>query len=136
MRRILMLLVLLSLAGCGRGAPAAAGGDTAEQIIAAFRAAGLEAEGEKAMTQADYGDAPFLCSGTQFQLPSLGEGKVGHVFICDKREELTSLKTYYNVRGQGNPELRSWTYSKDMVLVQLDGSLPRDAAQKYEAALP
>ncbi|HWQ15358.1 MAG TPA: hypothetical protein VNL77_21335 [Roseiflexaceae bacterium] len=135
MRRILMLLALLSLAACGaRGAPAAGGG--AEQVIAAFRAAGLEAEGERAMTQADYGDAPFLCSGTQFSLPSLGEGKVGRVFICDRREELTSLKTYFNVRGQGNPELRSWTYSKDLVLVQLDGSMPRETAQKYEAALP
>ena len=42
----------------------------------------------------------------------------------------------YNVRSQGNPELRSWTFSKDTVLLQLDGSMPRDKAQKYEAALP
>jgi hypothetical protein len=88
------------------------------------------------MTEADYGDAPVLCQGTQFMLPSLGEGHVGHVFICDRREELTSLKTYYNVRGQGNPELRSWTFSKENVLLQLDGTLERETAKKYEAALP
>jgi hypothetical protein len=136
----LLLLAIVILAGCGRGAPSAGSGGgaggTADQILAAFVAAGLEAEGGKAMTEADYGDAPVLCTGTQFALPSLGESKVGHVFICDRREEMTSLKTYYNVRGQGNPELRSWTFSKENVLLQLDGSMPRETAQQYEAALP
>jgi hypothetical protein len=132
---LLLLLPLLVFAGCGGSAPNS-GAEGAGAVIAAFKAAGLEAEGERAMTQEDYGDAPFLCSGTQFNLPSLGNDKLGRVFICERREELTSLKTFYNVRGQGNPELRSWTYSKENVLLQLDGSLPRDTAMQYEAALP
>jgi hypothetical protein len=133
--RWMFLLILLALASCGGGAPNTGAG-TGTEIIAAFKAAGLEAEGGKDMTEADYDDAPVLCQGTQFMLPSLGEGRVGHVFICDKREELTSLKTYYNVRGQGNPDLRSWTFSKENVLLQLDGMLERETAKKYEAALP
>jgi hypothetical protein len=134
MRRMFLLL-LLALAGCGGGAPNTGAG-TGTEIIAAFKAAGLEAEGGKPMVEADYGDAPVLCSGTQFSLPSLGEGSVGHVFVCDRREELTSLKTYYNVRGQGSPDLRSWTFSKENILLQLDGKLERETAKKYEAALP
>ncbi len=144
MRQIpLLLLALLVISACGSGAPASSGGGgggggggTSDTVIAAFKAAGLEAENQRAMTQADYGSAPFLCSGTQFSLPSLGSDKTGHLFICELREQMTSLKTYFNVRSQGNPELRSWTFSKDTVLLQLDGSMPRDIAQKYEAALP
>jgi len=138
----LLLLVLLAISACGSDAPAAdsggggGAGGTSDAVIAAFKAAGLEAENQRAMTQDDYGKAPFLCSGTQFSLPSLGADKAGHLFICELREQMTALKTYYNVRSQGNPELRSWTFSKDTVLLQLDGSMPRDKAQKYEAALP
>jgi hypothetical protein len=131
----MFLLVLLMLTACGGGAPNAGAG-TGSEIIAAFKAAGLEAEGDRVMAQADYGDAPVLCNGSQFSLPSLGEGKVGRVFICDRREELTSLKTYFNVRGQGNPDLRSWTFSKENVLLQLDGSMAREKAKEYEAAMP
>ena len=150
MRQVpLLLLVLLLISACGSEAPPTDSGGgsggggggagavgTSDTVIAAFKAAGLEAENQRAMTQDDYGKAPFLCSGTQFSLPSLGADKAGHLFICELREQMTSLKTYFNVRSQGNPELRSWTFSKGFVLLQLDGSMPRDKAQKYEAALP
>jgi hypothetical protein len=124
------------LAACG-GAPNAAGTDGGgSSIIAAFQSAGLDVADAKEMTKEDYGQAPFLCSGTQFTIPSLGNDKVNNIFICSTREELTSLKTFYNVRGQGNPELRSWTFSKGTVLVRLDGKLPAEQAKKYEAAIP
>ena len=147
MRQVpLLLLALLVISACGSEAPptdsggggggGGGAGGTSDTVIAAFKAAGLEAENQRAMTQDDYGKAPFLCSGTQFSLPSLGADKAGHLFICDLREQMTSLKTYFNVRSQGNPELRSWTFSKGTVLLQIDGSMPHDKAQKYEAALP
>jgi hypothetical protein len=126
---------MLAISACGGGGPAAGGG-TADAIIAAFKTAGLEAEDLRAMTKEDYGDAPFVCTGSQFSLPSLGADTLARVFICDTREEMTSLKTYFNVLGQGNPELRSWTFSKETMLLQIDGSMPREQAKKYEAALP
>ena len=136
MRRLLLPLILVMLTACG-GAPSAGGeGGGSNTIIEAFKAAGLEVTNERAMTQEDYGKAPFLCSGTQFSIPSLGDDKVNNIFVCSTREELTSLKTFYNVRGQGNPDLRSWTFSKGTVLVRLDGKLPADQAKKYEAAIP
>ena len=139
MQRLTLLLLMVMLAGCG-AAPSAGGeggeGGGNNTIIAAFKAAGLEVANERAMTKEDYGKAPVLCDGTQFAIPSLGADKVNNVFVCATREELTSLKTYYNVRGQGNPELRSWTFSKGTVLVRIDGKLPVDQAKKYEAAIP
>jgi hypothetical protein len=136
MRRLTLLLILVTLTACG-GAPNAGGeGGGNNSVIAAFKAAGLEVANEREMTKDDYGQAPVLCSGTQFAIPSLGADIPNNVFVCATREELTSLKTYYNVRGQGNPELRSWTFSKGTVLVRIDGKLPADQAKKYEAAIP
>ncbi len=142
MRRLTLLLLLLILTACGGSAPQAGGADAGagDPVIAAFKAAGLEATNERVLekTEADYGPkAPLVCPGFKFEIPSITEkDKIGRVFKCETREALTTLKTYYNVRGQGNPELRSFTYSKDMILVQIPGSLGSEKAKKYEAVIP
>src|SRR3972149_2752676 len=70
MRRLIWIgLVVSVLAACGGGAKAATGDD----VVAAFKMANLEAERARPMTKDDYGAAPYVCTGTRFLIPSLGE---------------------------------------------------------------
>jgi hypothetical protein len=105
------------------------------EIVAAFRAAGLEAENPHAMTRQDYGVAPFVCEGTRFFIPSLGEGNGGRAFYCANQKDLNRLKTYYETLGKESAILFSWVFTTGPLLVQVNGDLPEDQARRYEATL-
>ncbi len=108
---------------------------TADDLIAAFRRAGLEADEPTAMAPDDYGLAPFVCKGTRFLIPSLGEDSGGRIFICERKEDLDLLARYYNQLGRSTALFFSWVFVRDQVLLQINGSLTEDVARKYEQAL-
>ena len=126
----LACLLVFSTAGC---APKVANGAT---VIAAFQKAGLEAADVRPMTRSDYGEAPFVCTGTRFFIPSLGPGNGGRVFICNKTQDRNALSSYYNGLAAMGSIYISWVYVKGNVLVQINGSLPDETARKYESAIP
>lgn len=130
--RLLPLVLLLSLvAGCGspQAKPL-----TADAVVAAFKAAGLEAESVRPLTRDDYGLAPYVGSGVRFLIPSLGADNGGRIFIAQPAE-VERLQTYYTDLGKQSAAFYSHIYRRDTVLVQINGRLPDDRAALYEAAL-
>ena len=107
---------------------------TVDDILVSFKNAGLEAENSYTMTKDDYGFTPYLCKGTRFLIPSLGEDKGGRVFICENNDDRDQLRLYYVKLGESSAAFYSWTFIQDKVLVQINGNLPDDTAKKYEMA--
>jgi hypothetical protein len=137
--RYLFVLVCLLLTACGGGQTAqapAAKAVTPDDVIAAFKAAGLEAENARAMTKEDYGMAPMLCDGRRFFIPSLGPNNGGRVFVCPNATDRDKLATFYRELGKASAALFTHALVKGNVVVQLNGDLSEEQAKKYEAAIP
>lgn len=105
-------------------------------VVAAFKAAGLEAEMPFRMTKKEYQLAPMVCDGTRFLIPSLGPDNGGRIFICPNQEDLNLLVDYYNELPRLSAAFFSWVFPKGLVLVQINGDLPEATAHQYEAAIP
>lgn len=134
MWRIFVLVLILVTTACGNS-----NGNqkmTADDVVTAFKNAGLEAENTTKMTKDDYGMAPFVCEGTRFLIPSLGDDSGGRIFICEEKEDLDNLAKYYNDLGKSSAMFFSWVFTKGNVLVQINGDLAEDTAKKYEQAIP
>jgi hypothetical protein len=108
---------------------------TPEQVIIAFKAAGLEAENSKKMTKEDYGLAPLVGQGLRFLIPSLCADCGGRVFAVESEDDMTQLKAYYDELGKASAAFFSWTFRHGNVLVQLNGDLPEQRARVYETTL-
>lgn len=124
----LMIVVLLT-AACAKQI-------TGNEVVAAFKAAGLEAENSYTMTKDDYNISPYVCTGTRFFIPSIGADNGGRVFVCDTAEDRDLIANYYTELGKSSALFFSWVFIKDNVVVQINGDLPEETARKYEAALP
>lgn len=107
----------------------------ADAVIAAFKAASLEAESPKAMTRKDYGVSPYLCKGIRFLIPSLGEDAGGRAFFCPRKGDGDKLAKYYNSLGEQSAILFSHVFQQPPYVVQINGDLPDEQAEKYEMAL-
>jgi hypothetical protein len=104
-------------------------------LIAAFKAAGLEAESPAQLGVQDYGMAPFVCFGVRILIPSLGPNKGGRLFVCDDAGEQAALAGYYQALGKGSAAFYSWVFVKGNVIVQINGTLPETIARQYESIL-
>ena len=109
---------------------------TGNDVVTAFKNAGLEAESTKQMSKDDYGAAPLVCEGTRFFIPSLGQDNGGRIFICDNNDDRDSLANYYQDLGKSSALFFSWVFVKDNIVVQINGDLKEDIARKYEQAIP
>jgi hypothetical protein len=128
----LFLVTVVLLAACSGAPPDTISGD---DVVAAFEAAGLEADSPSPMTREDYGAAPYVCQSTHFLVPSLGADSGGRVFVCDNTEDRDALVNYYNELGRSSAAFFSWVFTSGNVVVQINGDLPEDQARQYEAAL-
>lgn len=124
------LLVLLFLVACG-GTPS----HTPQAVIAAFQAAGLEAESPTEMGPDDYGLGPYVGEGVRFLIPSMGEDKGGRVFVVEDEDERAQLVDYYESLGKTSAAFFSWVFTKDDIVVQINGSLEEEVARQYEETL-
>jgi hypothetical protein len=88
------------------------------------------------MTKQEYGQAPQVCNGTRFLIPSLGPDNGGRVFICSDAGDRAALTGYYNGLAAMGSIYVSWVFVKGNVVVQINGMLPDETARKYEAAIP
>lgn len=141
-RFVLAVGLALALAACGgdsgddatTAAPAAPA-VSADDVIAAFVAAGLEAEGARPMTRDDYGAAPEVGAGVRFLIPSLGADKGGRVIVVPDAGERARLVSFYRDLGAQSALLASHVFEAGAVVVQLNGDLADDVAAGYDAAL-
>lgn len=134
-KAILLLALIVIFTGCGPDRQPFKKW-TSDQAIKAFRAAGLEAEQSRPMTKDDYGMAPMTAiEGTRFLIPSLCEDCGGRVFSFASPEDLEMTRVFYVEIGRASAWLFSWVFVKDNILVQINGDLPEDDANQYQAAL-
>jgi hypothetical protein len=109
---------------------------TSAQVVDAFRAAGIEVSGARAMTAEDYGPAPQDASdGMIFSMPSVGEGRVCRVFSFSTPSALETLRAFYVEPDSTIGIYFSWLYTRGNILLRVDGKVPEDVAKKYEAVL-
>lgn len=107
-----------------------------DAVIAAFRAAGLEAEDVRPLTKDDYGMAPMMATeALRFYIPALGEGAGGRLFAFANQADLETTQKFYVEMGRASALAFSWTFARANILVQINGDLPEDQARKYEKAL-
>ncbi len=126
-----MCLFVLLLTACGGG-----GNDfTGDDVVAAFQAAGLEAEDARPMTKDDYGLGPFVGTGTRFYLPSLCEDCGGRIIITENDADTEAVRTYYDSLGQSSAAFFSWVTVRDNIVLQMNGDLPEEQFRQYEVAL-
>ncbi len=137
MKRLHLVAILIAVSSFVSACSAAQGTKpTADDVIAAFKKAGLEAERPTKLSKEDYGAAPFVCEGSRFLVPSIGEDSGGRVFICKNQEDRESLVDYYQKLGKASALFFSWVFVKDDIVVQINGDLKEDLARKYERAIP
>jgi hypothetical protein len=107
----------------------------AANVLAAFKAAGLEAENTYSMGPKDYGFGPYLGRGTRFLIPSLCADCGGRIFDMDSQADLASLEAYYVNLSKASAAFFSWTFKNGNVLLQINGDLPEAQAFKYRDIL-
>lgn len=129
-RLVTIFLILLALVACG-GSKAV----TPQQVIDAFQAAGLEAESPRAMAAGDYGMAPMAAEGIRFLVPAICDKCGGRVMSYASTSDRDNAKSYYDELSQVSATFFSWTFTRDNVLVQINGDLPEAQARLYEGAL-
>jgi len=127
------LASLVALAGC---AASAAKPLTTADVVAAFRAAGLEVGDARPMTRDDYGMAPLATEGTRFYIPSLGPDNGGRVMRFDTPAEAEKSVEYYTRLGKASAAFYSHVFVKGTIVVQINGKLPDEKAKAYQAAMP
>lgn len=108
---------------------------TVDQVIAAFKSAGLEAEAPKRMAREDYGMAPLVGEGVRFLIPSLCADCGGRVFAVPVVAERDRLAGYYQEMGKASAAFFSHVFVRDNIVVQINGDMKDDQAAKYETAL-
>lgn len=125
-------LLFVFLAACGASSTPTY---TPADAVAAFKAVGLEAEDTRAMKPDDYGLAPLIGEGMRFFIPSLCEDCGGRIYAFDNQDDLEKMKTFYVTMGEESAILFSWVFTKDNILVQINGDLDEATARQYETAL-
>lgn len=130
LRSLIALTLLLAV-------PAAlSSGPTGAEVIAAFKKAGLEAEAPTRLRPKDYGHAPYVCKGTRFLIPSIGNDAGGRVFECATDEERDAIAEHYQRLGKLSATMFSWVLVKGRIVVQINSDLDEEKVEKYRAALP
>ena len=71
-----------------------------------------------------------------FLIPSLGPDNGGRVFICDKQDEQNQIVSYYEGLNRTSSLYFSWVFIKGNIVVQINGDLDGDTAEKYDQAIP
>lgn len=126
-----MLGLVLLLAACGGQTE-----HSTDDVVTAFKDAGLEADSPTEMTKEDYGIAPMKADeGVRFLIPSLGEDSGGRIFSYSNESDLEEMKAHYDSMGEASALAFSWTAQQGNILIQINGDLPEEKYNEYVAAL-
>ena len=106
----------------------------AEEVIEAFRDEGLEVGEVQTVERSE--DRSLIPKTYEeqmsFTIPSSGERSGGRVFTFPSREALDPVSEYYEEFGG---IFASYVYVEGNVLVQIDGDVPEDQADRYGEVL-
>jgi hypothetical protein len=103
------------------------------QVVAAFKAAGLEIENPTLLAKPkDAGLPVTYTDATSFAIPSAGGSDAGRIYSFASESDLEKMVDYY---AQASADAFSWVYVRDNILVRLNGELAEEKAKQYEAAL-
>jgi hypothetical protein len=124
---IIVFGIVVLLVGCG-GAP------SSEDVVTAFEDEGLEV-GDSYPVEEDEVWQAFehpenYEDGTRFEIPSLGVGAGGRVFTFDSEDDLNEMRALYEDMAE-TPGVSSHLYQEDLVLLQVNGELPKAQADAY-----
>ena len=113
---------------------------SSDELVEAFRGADLEVgksypvRREPGWEESSVADS--FEEGTRFEIPSLGRDAGGRVFVCGSRDELEMMRIYYvNIEAFFGPSSHSHLYDEGVVLLQINGGLPKAQADRYRSVL-
>jgi hypothetical protein len=113
---------------------------SSEEVVEAFRGEGLEVgkaypvRREPGWEESSVADS--FVEGTRFEIPSLGRDAGGRVFVCRSRDELEMMRNYYlDIEAFFGPSHHSHLYDEGLVLLQINGHLPKAQADRYASVL-
>ena|SRR5918999_1565369 len=76
--------------------------------------------------------------GTHFDIPGHGKGYGGQVFVFENQDDLQVMRDYYeNIENLpvSGPSLHSHLYTDGLVLLQINGDVPKTDADQYGEVL-
>ncbi|AIQ63328.1 stress protein [Paenibacillus stellifer] len=131
---VFLIVAVFIFSGCSSNNSASS--VSLDDVIAKFKAAGLEAENATDITNKTMGMAPMKFEeGKRILVPSLGEDAGGRVFVFKKTSDLEELKSYYDELGKSSAMLFSHTYVKGNVLLQMSGDMEQEQFDKYKKVM-
>lgn len=105
-------------------------------VFLAFQAGGVELGAISTLEPNQQGAAPLTeKEAGRFLIPSLGPDNGGRVFTFRSEQDLQIKKEYFERLGRASAMAFSWLFQRDNILVQINGSLSREKARTYKAAL-
>jgi hypothetical protein len=127
-----ILLIAFAAPACSFGAP------STQDIVAAFKDNDLPVgDSYPVENLEDWNKSPIPKTyeqGTHFDIPGHGKGHGGPVFAYETQEDLRVMKEYYeqieNMPVFG-PSLHSHLYKDGLVLLQINGDVPKTDADLY-----
>jgi len=123
-------VIALLLAACATNNPI-----SPSHVVIAFEKAGLEVSAPRTMTKDDYGMAPLADEGIRFFIPSLCEKCGGRIMLFKDPDMKKLAIEYYEGLGKRNAAFFSWVFSRENIVLQINGDLPEAEALRYEKAL-
>ncbi|MEK5336096.1 stress protein [Bacillus sp. FSL M8-0166] len=106
---------------------------TTNNLIEAFKSAGLEAEKPTDLKQKEFGN--IREEGKRILIPSLGENAGGRIFKFGNETDLNQAKSYYDGLGNAGSMFFSHTYSKGNFLLQMNGEMKDSEFEKYKKVM-
>ena len=109
-----------------------------QTIIQKFKNQKLELGEVNRMEVKDFGLAPKLTEDAyRFIVPSICEASDcgGRIFGFGNKSDLEKTNTYYNKLGESSALFFSHTCNNDQYLIQINGEMKKDVADKYCSVL-
>ena len=126
----MLCLILFTAGACsGLGTP------SSEEVVRAFEDEGLPIDSRYPVEKVEgWKSSPVpktYTEGTHFDIPGMGEGHGGQVFVFENEEDLKVMADYYESLTNVSPMLHSHLYVAKLVLLQIGGNLPKSGADAY-----
>jgi hypothetical protein len=132
---LLLALIVVAIYTFGGGQP------TSQDVVAEFKAQGVDVADSYPIEQEGQSPMPKTYKeGTRFTIASMGkdtngEAKGGRVFTFDSQSDMKPVQDYFEGLGKPSGLLSSYVYTKDNILVQINGELSKDKAEEYNRVL-